>query len=123
MKKALKSGFFNFAGGIFLILGVAGIFLPLLPATPFLLLAAFCFSKGSPHFHHWLLNHRFLGPPINDWENKGIIRKPAKIVASLMFLVSAVFMLPNPTIPLVGKISFVLLAISVLTFIWTRPIK
>ncbi len=121
MKKVVKAGLINFLGGFFLLLGIAGVILPLLPATPFLLLSGFFFSKGSPKFHHWLLNHQYFGPPIRDWEQRGVIRKSNKFLASLMLAVSAVVMLPNPKIPLAGKVSFALLAISILFFIWTRP--
>ena len=49
-------------------LGVAGIFLPVLPTTPFILLAASCYAKGSPRFHGWLLRHRLFGPLVKDWQ-------------------------------------------------------
>ena len=55
-------------GMAFVALGFAGVFLPLLPTTPFLLLAAACFARSSPAFHDWLLSHRLLGPYIRDWE-------------------------------------------------------
>lgn len=50
-----------------LIVGVIGIFLPVLPTTPFVLLAAACFARGSERFHHWLLAHRLTGPLIREW--------------------------------------------------------
>jgi hypothetical protein len=50
-------------GWLFVLLGVAGIVLPLLPTTPYLLLAAICFSRGSQRMHDWLVNHPTLGPP------------------------------------------------------------
>lgn len=121
MKKKALHWIFNGLGGFFLLLGVAGIFLPLLPATPFLLLAGFFFSKGSPHFHSWLLNHKYLGPPIKDWERRGVIRKPTKILATSMLLASALVVFPKATIPLIGKVSFLIIAVGVLSFIWTRP--
>src|SRR5690606_8396288 len=48
-------------------LALAGVVLPLLPATPFLLLAAFAFTRSSPRLHAWLLGHRHFGPLIEDW--------------------------------------------------------
>ena len=56
------------AGWLSLVLGIIGIFVPGLPTTPFILLAAACFSKASPRTHQWLLNHRVLGPFIRNWE-------------------------------------------------------
>ena len=49
--------FFNIAGVLSLVVGFIGIFVPILPTVPFVLLAAFCFSKGSPRLHGWLLVH------------------------------------------------------------------
>ena len=55
------------AGLVALLLGVVGIFLPLLPTTPFVLLAAACFSRGSTRCERWLLSHRTFGPMVRDW--------------------------------------------------------
>ncbi len=78
---------FNILGTVSLGLGVLGIFLPLLPTTPFLLLAAFCYVRGSPRMHHWLLSHRMLGPYIRDFQSgRGIPLRTKVIALTLMWL-------------------------------------
>ncbi len=66
-------------------LAAAGVFLPLLPTTPFLLLAAACFARGSDRFYDALLSHRVFGPMIRDYREKGGISSRTK-VASLSLL-------------------------------------
>jgi uncharacterized membrane protein YbaN (DUF454 family) len=61
--------------------GIAGVILPLVPTTPFLLLAAFAFARSSPRLHMWLVTHPRLGPPIDDWNRYGAINRRAKITA------------------------------------------
>lgn len=81
-------------GWLALILGIIGAFLPLLPTTPLVLLASWCFARSSRRFHHWLLNQRHLGPIITRWENgDGItpsVRNHALILLWLTLMVSAV---------------------------------
>ena len=58
-----------------------GVLLPLIPTTPFVILAAFCFMKSSQRLHDWLVNHRVFGPMIVDWREYGAISRPAKRIA------------------------------------------
>ena len=75
-------------GGFSLVAGAAGSVLPLLPATPFLLLSAFAFSRGSPRLEAWLVGHSVLGPPIRDWRNGGTISRRAKRTALAVMAVT-----------------------------------
>ncbi|WP_240621046.1 YbaN family protein [Pseudooceanicola lipolyticus] len=79
------------AGLLALAVGIVGIFLPVLPTTPLVLLAAFCFGKGSPRLRGWITGHRRFGPMIADWETTGAIPRRVKIGAcSVMALTLAV---------------------------------
>jgi uncharacterized membrane protein YbaN (DUF454 family) len=68
--------------------GVVGIFLPLVPTVPFLLLAAACFYRSSERFHRWLVDHNHLGPLIRDYLESGGITLRAKRMAIAMIWVS-----------------------------------
>lgn len=113
--------FYIFLGILALALGFVGIFLPVLPTTPFVLLAAFCFSKGSPRLHQWILASPLFGPMIADWEDGGVIRLRAKIVATSLILLSFSWLTFFSRAPLVGKVLLDLVAVGVLGFIWSRP--
>lgn len=62
-------------------LGLAGAVLPILPTTPFMLLAAFAFAKSSPRLHRWIVEHPTFGPPVRDWQAHGAISRRAKMLA------------------------------------------
>lgn len=73
-------------GWLSIALGVAGIFLPILPTTPFILLAAWCFARSSKRFHDWLLNHRRLGPIVHTWQKgEGLPRRVRNRVLVLLW--------------------------------------
>ncbi len=107
-------------GWIAVALGAAGIVLPLVPTTPFLLLAAFCFARSSPRVHDWLVSHPRFGPSIRDWREHGAIGRRAKI-AALAALAAAL-----SVSVLAGMEGWVIalqatVALAVATFILSRP--
>ena len=73
-------------GWLFVALAVLGVFLPLLPTTPFVLLASSCFLKSSPRARQWLVNSRLFGPFLRDWEEHHGVRRPVKILAFVVVL-------------------------------------
>jgi uncharacterized membrane protein YbaN (DUF454 family) len=107
-------------GFIFLGTGIIGIFLPLLPTTPFLLLTALCFNASSPKFHHWLYHHKVFGPPIQDWQKNRVIGLRSKITATSMLALSSYFIFQNVKIPTVGKLFYASFVLVLLGFLWTR---
>lgn len=109
------------AGTFSLGLGIVGIFLPLLPTTPFLLLAAICYANSSEKFYNWLMNHRFFGSYIRNWRRYGAIPLKAKIVAIVLIVVtigsSIVFV-----IPLLGvKILLGCIGLAVIVYLLRMP--
>ncbi len=75
-------------GCLAVVLGLVGIVLPLLPTTPFLLLALICFSKSSPRFYAWLYYHPKLGKPLREWHQHRRIPKEAWITIAVMIGIS-----------------------------------
>ncbi|MGL4812034.1 MAG: YbaN family protein [Beijerinckiaceae bacterium] len=106
------------AGWLALLLGGIGIVLPLLPTVPFVILAAFCFAKGSPRLEHWLLAHPAFGHHIRAWRERGAISRKGKRAALFAFGVSAVIALIFAPFP----VSLIPLAAAAIggTWVWTR---
>ncbi|MGH1350342.1 MAG: YbaN family protein [Methyloligellaceae bacterium] len=103
-----------------LVVGIIGIFLPLLPTTPFLLLAAFCFERGSERIHFWLVNHPRFGPPIENWRHHGAISKRAKTMAISMMVAVFLFSI-FLSVPLYALAMQGIILCLVACFILTRP--
>ena len=73
-----------------LLLGGIGLFVPLLPTVPFVILAAFCFTRSSPRLEAWLVSHPTFGPHIQAWRTRGAISRRGKAAALIAFGASAV---------------------------------
>ena len=101
-------------------IGIVGIFLPLIPTVPLILLAAFCFARSSQRLHAWLVTHEQFGPLIHDWQTNRSIRPRAKKMATvsiaMVFIISLALGVPSYVL----GIQVVTLS-AVLLFIWTRP--
>lgn len=108
-------------GCLSLSLGVLGVALPLLPTTPFILVAALAFSRSSKRLHDWLVNHDIFGPLIDNWQRHGAISKRAKAisVASMVVLLAISLATAVPTAAIVVQI--IVLGTAAL-FILTRPV-
>jgi len=89
MRTKLKHILLIILGWFFIVLGIIGAVLPLLPTTPFLILALACFAESSPRFHRMLLNNKWFGPPLSQWEKTKTIRR--KIKHKVMLLIVATF--------------------------------
>ena len=84
---------FKLLGTLFLLVGILGVILPLLPATPFLLLASACYMRGSPTLHRWLMRNRYLGIYITTiQEHRGMPRQ-AKLLTIVVLWASLLFSL------------------------------
>ncbi|MCU5771976.1 DUF454 family protein [Erwiniaceae bacterium BAC15a-03b] len=75
-------------GWLAIALGTLGVVLPLLPTTPFILLAAWCFARSSPRFHHWLLYRSWFGSYIRHWQQHRALPPKAKGRAILFIIIT-----------------------------------
>lgn len=107
-------------GGVSLLLGAIGAVLPVLPTTPFIILAAFAFSKSSPRLELWLKSHRIFGPMIADWQLHGAIALRYKIIATIMMAAAFGFSLAMSFSAAVLIIQAICLTAAAL-FVLTRP--
>jgi uncharacterized membrane protein YbaN (DUF454 family) len=79
-------------GLFFAATGIIGAFLPVLPTTPFLLLAIWCFSRSNPRLEQWLLNHETYGPSLRAWKEHRVVPRRAKISAAMLMIASFLIM-------------------------------
>jgi len=91
MEDTVIKGILVVSGTFFLVLGIIGIFIPLLPTTPFLLLATACYIRGSKKFYNWLINNKWLGNYIKNYhEGRGIPRS-VKIISITLLWITIIF--------------------------------
>ena len=108
-------------GFTFVALGFVGAFLPVLPTTPFLILATTCFARSSPRLENWLLSHPRFGPTLRAWRERGAIPLRAKWLAlagmSIGFLLFWIGSAPGPIL-MASVGAFMLVG---LVYVFTRP--
>lgn len=117
--KIIKTWLYRVLGVLMVVLGVIGVFLPVMPTVPFLIVAAFFFAHSNPEWEAKLLNHPQLGAGIRAWRERGAIPRIAKIFASLAMCGSAIM----AYIFLNGLIIYlpILIALIVIPWMWSRP--
>lgn len=119
---ALMRTAFLVLGGIALLLGVVGIFLPVLPTTPFVLLAAGCFARGSTRLHDGLLANRTVGPVIRAWHEHRSMPPGVKPFAFLMMTLSfgaSIAVMESPW----HRIMLVFMATVLTILLWRVPVR
>ena len=118
MRKHIKNYSLIALGIFFVLLGLIGAVLPLLPTTPFLILALSCFAKSSPRFHQALLNNRFFGKSLRQWEESRSLTRRTKIKAAALIILTfslSIFILQGQA-PL--QLGLSALGTILLFFIW-----
>lgn len=105
-----------------LVLAVLGVFLPVLPTTPFVLLAAAFFARGSARLHHYLLHHKIFGPIIQDWEEHRSMPPGVKPWAFTLLAISfagSIYAVESAVL----RLALAALGIVLALFLWRVPIR
>lgn len=108
------------SGWLSVTLGVIGIVVPLLPTTPFILLAGGCFAKSSPRFHNWLLNHAFFGPIIKNYQGNQGIPRNVKIRAIIFIWITLSVSIMLLSITWL-RVAIFILGLVLTTMLWRAP--
>ncbi len=116
-----KRTFYFVLGWVMVALGFIGALLPVMPTTIFLIIAAWCFSRSSPRFEQWLLEHRVFGPTLVQWRKHGAVPKRVKWIAcsgmAFGFAMFCYFARPSPVL----GVGVALFFIACGAYVVTRP--
>jgi len=123
LKDRSQRVFLIVVGWLSIVLGLIGAFLPLLPTTPFLLLAAACFARSSPRLYERMLNHPWIGPTLKDWRENRVIPLRAKILAISMITVSMGSSIALFIPHWLGRISMTAIGVSVCVYLISIPTR
>jgi uncharacterized protein len=118
--RELKARLYLAAGWVSVALGIIGIPTPLMPTTPFLLLAAFCFARGSQRWHDWLVNHRVLGAYITAFRDQRGLTSQQKwriAISILITLIISFWFTPR----LLGRLAVIVLGVFWLAWLYRYP--
>jgi len=108
-------------GWLAIVLGTLGIVLPLLPTTPFVLLAAWCFARSSPRFHHWLLWRSPFGRYLRHWQQHRAM--PPGVKARAMFLIIVTFAISGWLVHLLWvRLLLALILVLLMLIMWRIPV-
>ncbi len=121
-RSKLLNGLLVVFGTVFVALGVVGVLLPIVPTTPFLLLAAFCYAHSSERFYLWLLTNRFFGNYIRDWrEKKGFTVRVKIWIISIMAstMGASIYFVPITFV----RVLLIVIGFGVAIYIWRLPTK
>lgn len=120
MRRQISATLYVYLGHFALATGIVGVFLPILPTTPFVILAAYCYERGSPRFHALLLENKYIGSYLNDWKQTGSIPLRAKCLAVTMITLSIGYIVWAAPL-LIIKVLMSVIGVSVSAYILTRP--
>ena len=118
MKQTIQNKFLVILGWFFIGLAVIGVVLPILPTTPFLILALTIFAKSSPRFHQMLLNNKMFGAVLKQWEEKKTVPRGIKLKAAMLVLASFSFSVYLLKSKIILQIMLIVIAVILLLFIW-----
>ena len=108
-------------GFTFFCAGLIGVFAPVIPTTPFMLLALWSFSRSSPRFHNWLYTHKLFGPPLQKWHDYRVIPPVAKYFALFFMAASLTVIYVFIDIPFWLKLIIAAIMAYGCWFILTKP--
>ena len=117
---ALRRGVYLALALVSLLLGIVGAFLPVLPTTPFVLLAAWAAARSSPRLLNWLETHTVFAPMIRDWRRGGVVSRRANWMASVMMAASGAYLLWS-THPRWAAWLAIVCMTCVAAWLWRRP--
>jgi uncharacterized protein len=118
MLKKARALLYVSLGHFFLLIGLIGVFLPVLPTTPFVLLASWCYSRSSKRFHGWIRDNKLFGTYIREWEQHRSIPVRAKALALTMIGASGVIVwltVGNGAARVAALLTMVIVSIYILT--------
>ncbi|MDT8386840.1 MAG: YbaN family protein [Thiogranum sp.] len=112
--------FYLLLGWSFFGLGAVGVVLPVLPTTPFMLIALWAFARSSKRFHDWLYTHRVFGPPLDQWRTHRIIPVKAKIFTLVTMFLSFGYLAFFSETPALAKAIVALFMLSGAVFVLSQ---
>ena len=118
---SIKRMLLTFMGMVFVCLGILGIVLPVLPTTPFMIIALWCFAQSSERFHKWLYEHSVFGPPLQQWDRHRVIPPIAKAIAVIAMIASTIYVTTYSGVPYYMEIAMGILFIYAAWYILSKP--